>query len=404
MKQLRITLAYFCLLILGVSQAHADEREYTKLKVLTQNLYLGADIQRVVAAQTAEEIPLLVAQAFSIIDGSDYKSRAKTFALQVKDNKPDVIGLQEVSLIRYQAQSDYFVGNPQMAELVRHDYLADVMDALSEQGLSYKVAGMVTNVDQELPAFGTIDGSNIPSLFDVRLTDRDVILVKENVTVSEVTPYNFIYNLIYPSIVGDIEYIRGAIAVTARVRGEDYRLVNTHLEIRGNDQVAAIQALQMQEIQALLAAENRAIIVMGDLNSDPAHTPDVVYGFPTPYQQMALAGYVDVWDKGGRGTGLTCCRSELLNDFDLSLTERIDYIYTRSASGNESFATAGKAKAETLSDITDGGFWYSDHEGLYAKIKMPTVGDEDDEDVAEAKHQHRVTHRHRRHNDDAIRD
>ena len=403
MKQLRITLAYFCLLIIGVSPAQADERESGKLKVLTQNLYIGADMQRIVVAQTAEEIPLLVAQAFSIIDDSDFKSRAKTFALQVKDNKPDVIGLQEVSLIRYQAQSDYFIGNPQLAEVVRHDFLADVMDALSEQGLRYKVAGSVTNVDQELPAFGAIDGSNIPSLFDVRLTDRDVILVRENVTVSEVTPYNFNYNLIYPSIVGDIEYKRGAIAVTARVRGEDYRLVNTHLEVRVNDQVAAIQALQMQEIQALLAAENRAIVVMGDLNSDPAHTPDVIYGFPTPYQQMALAGYVDVWDKGGRGTGLTCCRSELLNDFDLSLTERIDYIYTRSASDNASFAVAGKAKAETLSDITDGGLWYSDHEGLYAKIKMPTVVDEDDEEVKRERHQHRAKHQHRKHNKDALR-
>jgi len=395
MKQLKMTLAYLGLLIVGAGQVHADGGEYDKLKVLTQNLYVGADVQRIVNAQTPEEIPLLVAQTFSIIDGTDFKSRARTFALQVKDNKPDVIGLQEVSLIRYQAQSDYFIGNPQMAEDVRHDYLSDVMDALAEQGLHYKVAGMVTNIDQELPAFGTIDGSNIPSLYDVRLTDHDVILVRDKVKVSEVTPYNYNINLIYPSIVGDIEYQRGAIGITARIRGEDYRIFNTHLEVRFNDQVAAIQAIQMQELLGLLAAENRATVVMGDLNSAPEHTADVVYGFPTPYQQMGMAGYTDAWDKGGRGNGLTCCRSELLNDFDLALTERIDYIYIRSAQGRDDFASAGKARAETLSDITDGGLWYSDHEGLYARIKLPVLKtddydkDNDNDDVAEVKRHHR---------------
>lgn len=377
MKQLRMVLAYLGLLIMGTGQVQADGGGYDKLKVMTQNLYVGADVQRIVNAQTPEEIPLLVAQTFSIIDGSDFKSRARTFALQVKDSKPDVIGLQEVALIRYQAQSDYFIGNPQMAEDVRHDYLSDVMRALAEQGLHYKIAGMVTNIDQELPAFGALDGSNIPTLYDVRLTDHDVILVRDKVTVSEVTPYRFNTNLIYPSIVGDIEYQRGAIGITVRVRGEDYRIFNTHLEVRYNDQVAAVQAIQMQELLGLLVSESRASVVMGDLNSAPEHSADVVYGFPTPYQQMAMAGYTDVWAKGGRGNGLTCCRSELLNDFDLALTERIDYIYIRSAQGRDDFATAGKASVETLSDITNDGFWYSDHDGLYARIKLPGLDDDE---------------------------
>lgn len=315
-----------------------------------------------------------------------YKIVVVSYALQVKDKKPDVIGLQELALFSHQAQNDFFLGNPLLAQEVHHDYLADVMAALSEQGLRYKVAGIVNNVDQELPAFGTIDGSNIPSLFDVRLTDRDVILVTEKIEVSEVIPYNFIYILIYPSIVGDIEYKRGAIAVTARVRDEDYRIVNTHLEVRINDQVAAIQALQMQELLARLVLESRAKVVMGDLNSAPEHTPDVIYGLPTPYQQMGMMGYVDAWDKGGSGSGLTCCRSELLNDFDLLLTECIDYIDTRSALGNESFATAGKARVETLSDVTDNGLWYSDHEGVYARLKIPVANDSDDDEAEDEKY------------------
>lgn len=396
MKQLRITLAYLGLLIVGVAQVHADESEYGKLKVLTQNLYIGADMQRIVEAQVPEEIPLLVAQSFSIIDNSDFSSRARAFAQQVKETRPDVIGLQEVALIRTQAQSDYFIGNPQLAEDVRHDYLNDVMSALTELGLRYKVAGLVTNIDQELPAFGTIDGSNIPSLYDVRLTDRDVILVREHIDVSEVTPYNFNFNLVYPSIVGDIEYLRGAIGITARVRGEDYRIFNTHLEVRFDDQVAVVQALQMQELLTLLATENRATVVIGDLNSDPQHTPDLVYGFPTPFQQLGLAGYHDVWLTGGEGTGLTCCRNETLDSFDSQLTERIDYIFARSATTNPSFVDQGKVKVETLSDITDAGIWYSDHQGLYAKLKMPVANDSDDDDDEEERHTHRTTHKHER--------
>ena len=359
-----------CMFILGVAAFHARADEADTLRVVTQNLYIGADVQRIVEAQTAEQIPLLVAQTFSIIDGSDFKSRAKSFAMQVKETRPDVIGLQEVALIRYQAQSDYFLGNPQMAVDVRHDFLQDVMEALAEQGLRYKVAGVVNNIDQELPAFGTLDGSNIPTLYDVRLTDRDVILVQERMAVSEVRPYNYISNLIYPSIVGDIAYTRGWIAITARIRDEEYRIVNTHLEVRFNEEIGIIQSLQMQELVDSLATESRATIVMGDLNSDPEHTPDVVYGLPTPYQQLLLAGYADAWSQGGRGTGLSCCRNETLDDFSLPLTERIDYIYSRAALGSHTTALAKRVRAETFSDITKGGLWYSDHEGLLARFRL----------------------------------
>lgn len=396
MKQFRITLVYVALLIMGIGQVHADESEYSKLKILTQNLYIGADMLRIVEAQQPEEIPLLVAQSFSIIDNSDFKSRARTFAQQVKEKNPDVIGLQEVSLIRVQEQSDYFIGNPQLAVDVRHDYLSDVMSALAALGLRYKVAGVVTNIDQELPAYGTLNGSNIPSLYDIRLTDRDVVLVREHIDVSEVSPYNFTFNLVYPSVAGDIEYVRGAIGITARVRGEDYRIFNTHLEVRFNDQVAVVQAAQMRELLTLLATENRATIVIGDLNSDPRYTPDVVYGIPTPFQQLTLAGYSDVWLKAGNGIGLTCCRNETLDNFDLSLTERIDYVFVRSALVNPSFADQGKAKVEILSDMTDAGIWYSDHEGLYAKLKIPLANDSDDK---EEKHAHRRRgHDHEEHN------
>ena len=277
-------------LLVGAGLVQAHEAGNDPIRVMTQNLYIGADVTRIIDTPDVNQIPLLVHQAFAQVAASDFASRAQAFAEQVKDARPDVIGLQEVSLIRIQEQSDFFQGNPQLATQVRADYLQTVLDALEEKGLHYKVAGVVTDIDQELPAYGDLNGTGTPSLYDLRLTDRDVILVRSRVDVSNVTPHNYTYNIYYTTPAGDITYTRGAIAVDADIRGETYRLVNTHLEVRYSDDVAIIQALQMQELLGLLAGETHPVVLMGDMNSSSGDTRDTLAGLPTPYQQAQPAG------------------------------------------------------------------------------------------------------------------
>lgn len=88
--------------------AYADGFRNDPIRVMTQNLYIGADVTRIVDA-AYDQIPAVVHQTFAQLSASDFASRERTFAEQVKDARPDVIGLQEVSLIRIQKQSDFFM-------------------------------------------------------------------------------------------------------------------------------------------------------------------------------------------------------------------------------------------------------------------------------------------------------
>jgi len=361
-------LAVLLLVATATVQAHEGDRR--ALRVMTQNMYIGADVTNIVNTTDINQLPLKVHQTFATVETSDFPVRARAFAEQVKDAHPDVIGLQEVSLIRVQEQSDFLQGNPQLATEVKADYLQIILDALAARGLHYKVAGLVSDIDQELPAFGDLNGSGIPQLYDIRLTDRDVILVRSRINVSNATSINYAASIYYPTPVGDVTYTRGAIAVDANIRGEDYRLVNTHLEVRYDDYVAVIQSLQMQELLGMLGSETRRVVLMGDFNNTLEEGPDTYLGLPTAYQQAGMAGFSDIWLSGGKGDGYTCCHSELLNNLDEPQTQRIDYLFVRNAADELPFSQVGKAKAYTFSEVTQNDTWYSDHDGVFARIRF----------------------------------
>lgn len=58
------------------------------------------------------------------------------------------------------------------------DFLQLLMDALAGEGLSYRIAAQVENVDSEMSML-TDTGFD-----DVRLTDHDVILARNDVDIS----------------------------------------------------------------------------------------------------------------------------------------------------------------------------------------------------------------------------
>ena len=70
-----------------------------KIKTMTRNLYLGADIFKVVeAAQTdPDSIPDAVADVYQTMLYTNFWERAEALADEIALFEPDVIGLQEVS-------------------------------------------------------------------------------------------------------------------------------------------------------------------------------------------------------------------------------------------------------------------------------------------------------------------
>lgn len=364
------------LLVVGQSWAHEDRARSGQIRAMTQNLYVGADLFRILSVAAPEQVPPVVAEILGIIHQTDFQSRAKAIAANIAAKRPDVIGLQEVSLIRQQTPSDYFIGNPNAAETVVYDYLQILLAELNRRGLNYRVASQVQNVDIELPAFAGFDATGAPQFNDVRLTDRDVILVRTGVRTSNATSANFQLNLEIPVAGSTIPFTRGYTAVDARVRGKKYRVVNTHLEVKGEGQVVAVQALQALELIGILASETKPVVLVGDLNSSPVETIDLPTGAVPPYMQFSFAGYQDSWLESGNAElpGYTCCQAEVLLNPDSLFDQRIDYVLYR----NDYFADArhktrviAEVVGDEVTDKTATGLWPSDHGGVFAKIRVP---------------------------------
>lgn len=342
------------------------------VRAMTYNLYVGADIFRIANPEDPRPIPVIVAEIMQIVMATDFPERSHAIADQIAKNKPHLIGLQEVSLIRYQSPGDFLDGNPLPATDVLYDYLDILLDALADRGLHYEVAGVVENADVELPMFAGLDGET-PLFDDIRLTDRDVILAQKGVKTSNVLAANYSNNLIIPIAGIPVEFLRGYVAVDAKIRKSSYRFVNTHLEVYFDEPIPNIQGAQAGELAVVLAAETKPIILVGDFNSSPEDPPAAL----PPYWILRGAGYVDAWTRrvGKPSPGFTCCQNEFLTNEESELDERIDLIFVRNDTDFPAWPDLGPVKARVAGareqDKTPSGLWPSDHAGVAAKLLIP---------------------------------
>jgi hypothetical protein len=358
-----------------------------RLKVMTQNLYVGANLFKILNPD--QPLPVNAAEIFGDILVTDFAQRAESIADLVAEHEPHLIGLQEVSLIRTQCPSDIIPpGDPSPNAMDLYaDYLAMLLAELAERGLAYEIAAVVENADVELPVanLGLLE-CPFP-FFDARLTDRDVTLRRSDVGVTFSYSDNFQGNLPVPVPGGgEIVFTRGYNIVDVDLNGRSYRFVNTHLEVSGNPAANFFQSVQAQELTQILNAlpfivGDEIVVVVGDLNSDPAEGPESVCLLPpdfdtlglcpTPYAVMAGSGYLDTWTvrNGAPDPGYTCCQEDLLMNPFSWLDERIDHVWVRPPLAgpqgpnflNAVHATVVGTRDE---DRTVDGLWPSDHAGV----------------------------------------
>jgi len=359
-----IPLLTFASLALAFSSAPGSDGGGAQLEVVTQNLYVGADLFRVLDGPP-EGVPLRVAETLQIIQRSDFPARVRSIAREIARLRPDLVALQEVSLLRTQSPGDFFLGNPQPATTVLYDYLELLLDELSRQGVSYHVAASIQDADVELPAFAGMSGG-APLFDDVRLTDRDVILARGDVLTGNEISSLYDSRLALSLGGATVEFLRGFVSVEAVVRGRSFRVVNTHLEVDSQGPIDFIQSAQADELVSVFAFEPLPLVVLGDFNSDPGHVPDPAV---PPYQRMAAAGYRDAWTllPGPERPGATCCQGETLDNTVSLLDQRYDLVWFRNA------LAEGPVQAQLLCDeLRDrvDGFWPTDHAGVFARLHL----------------------------------
>jgi len=321
--------------------------------VMTRNLYLGADINRVLGAPTPADIPAAVAGAWAMAQATDFPARAARLAWEIALTRPDVISLQEVGLWRT-GPGDSCAGGTLPASDVAYDFIQILQARLARLGASYQVASQVQNFDGELCGF--VAGA----FTDIRYTDRDMLLVRSDRAFANPASGNFLARLTFP-VAGAIpvEIVRGWVAADVRIGGRWVRAVGAHLEVETGP-FGLVQRLQGQELVALLAAETRPVLLAGDFNSaaDGSTTPTLA--------EIVAAGYADPWAQLRPGTpGFTCCFAEALRSG--SLTSRIDVTLARNGPRPLLTFRVGSLPWER----TSSGLWPSDHAGVVTLFRLP---------------------------------
>ena len=355
-------LATVLLLALPLSAAPAFAGSAASLRVMTRNLYLGAELGPLFSVTTFPELLEKVGMAWATVQATDFPERAEVLAEEIAEFDPHVVGLQEVELWRSQIPGD---GPATPAATVEFDFLALLLDALEARGRQYEPVAVVTNFDVEAPR---LDFSSPNFLQDVRLTDRDVILARADLpgvfSVANGQGARFEQNLSFVGpLLGEIVIFRGWTAVDATINGRTVRILNSHLERSS----PVHQIAQGQEILAGPANTSLPVIVLGDLNS-AAGAGAVPGQSDTPtYANMLAAGFSDAWTvKRGDDPGFTCCHAEDLMNAQPTLTERIDFVLVR---GDIAVSTALRIGHE-VDDRTLSGLWPTDHAGVTAVLRV----------------------------------
>lgn len=335
----------------GPPAAHKSE-----VKVMTRNMYFGADLTRSIAAATIPDLLAANAQIYTNVIHSDIPARARLIAREIARERPDLVGLQEVS----QWLSGP-LGDPADATTLEYDQLASLRYWLAAYGAPYKVVKSQQQISIESPA-------GAPYNKDFRLVDRDVILAplwgSRGVSLSNAAGANFVNNFSVTTGVGaEIEVKRGWVSVDVNARGKKFRFVNTHLESFH----PGFRAQQAGELVAPTGAVGSApgkAVLVGDMNSDPNEPSPGGLAFDT----LLAGGLSDTWASVNPGNpGYTFGFGELVDDPSPAglFNQRIDHVMTNGAVATASSKLIGLDPGNR----TASGLWPSDHAGLVARLK-----------------------------------
>src|SRR5215210_7698091 len=138
------------------------------LKVMTCNVYLGADLIPLAGAPNREAFEQAAAQRFQTVERNDFATRAKALAAEIGKAKPDLIGVQEAAVWR-RGVDGVKDGSQTPATQVIYDSTELLLKALAARGTPYREVAGRDWFDFEAPtALG----------YDIRITQRDVILAR----------------------------------------------------------------------------------------------------------------------------------------------------------------------------------------------------------------------------------
>ncbi|HEX4730042.1 MAG TPA: hypothetical protein VH299_02175 [Solirubrobacterales bacterium] len=349
----------------------------TDVKVMTRNIYLGANLEPAIEAKSVGAFVEATGQILREVTANDFTVRAKGLAKEILSKEPDLVGLQEVAEWRTGPPSleTLLGGSKAHAETVRYDYLTELLAQLNKGKKRYRAAVVQPEFDFEAPADENgVPGDGPNSLIanaeiNGRLTMRDVILAKVGADVKTTDPRKGHFKTLNSEEISGakITVTRGWASIDATVNGSTpFHFVDTHLE--SFDPQTVVPSIRAQQAAELVAPDgpltnDLPTILVGDLNSDTKTA--VQPGDGQAYETLTKAGMRE------RSTyePLGCCLNTSLlpvgdggaaSQFD----HKVDHIMTRDPK------QVKLVNSSVTGRSPQNGFWDSDHAGLFSTLKI----------------------------------
>jgi endonuclease/exonuclease/phosphatase family metal-dependent hydrolase len=269
-----------------VAPADAAKRT-TDVTFMSRNLFLGGNLLPL-ATTKGDDFEHAAGNLFNAVKATDPAGRMKLVAGEIATAKPDLVGLQEVTLWRTGPKND-----PAPANTVVIDYLALLKRDLAARGAKYRVVADQRTLNLEGPTDQNVD---------VRFTDGNVVLARKGVKVTHATSHDFKHQLQIPTQqLGTVSVNRSYNRLDATVRGAKLHLVNAHLEAYSPDS----RLEQAKELVAGALKSKLPTVLVGDLNSGPK--------LPKPEDRPPFLAIAKAGFKDERTSTPNCCFNDGLN-------------------------------------------------------------------------------------------
>ena len=350
MQRIRIHLAEILALILAVCLSGTAVAQQNNgkavVKVMTCNINEGTDFLEVLAAQNLPDFLQAVEITLQNIEATNPPLRMQAVAREIAQNRPDLVGLQEVTT--------WSVGGE-----VKFDMLQELLAALNSLGEAYLPVVVVKEFELEAP---------LPDLVTmVKGVDFDVVLARagdSGLQLSNLQQGHFSVLLPVPTAVGTLTIVRGWGSVDVSLHGQSFRFIVSHLE---NFTAAFPVTLLIQEAQAAELAlgpggTTLPVIVAADTNADALGNDPTI----ATYQLIRSFGFGDAWTAVHPGEpGATWGYMPDAADVLPHPAQRIDYVFFNNGIRALTSQLAGQRTQEKVN-----GLWPSDHAGVRATLQV----------------------------------
>lgn len=330
----------------GASRARTSSA--AGVRVMTQNLYVGGDVDLVIAALStpdpADDLPALQT-AIGQLEATDFPTRAAAFVEQLARYRPHVVALQEVSTITLQL--------PPFGIDVHLPFLPVLQAALAARGLPYQVASANPNF-----AVTVVPG--------IALADEDVLLYDPTQVELGASSNADFTAFLPPAFYGGLDVRYGWASFVGEVGGRSFRFVGAHPDAGRHPAIVAVREAQAQELVTLFGSEGIPVVILGDLNE--------YEGWPL-HEALTDGGFLDAWREMRPGVaGATCCHEPDLSDPRAALDERIDYAFVKGFGPPGHLQGQIQVVGARPGDRVGGPvhpIWVSDHAGLLTTLLLP---------------------------------